>query len=248
VALDIGTILLQKNLISQDQFREAREMQMQRGGEMGRICVDMGYVDERRLASAISQVMGIPKVDLGRVTADMEAIAKIPRRLAVNLCAFPCVRRENGHTLWVAMANPMDADAKEAVRRAAGCPIKVTVAGYREIEAAIAANYGPEDDDEFSVDGGTEGEVKITDMAGNTLVTMAPQAPPEKAPPPAPPTAPEPQEPSGYSPLTEDEKRLVQMLQEGRAKSTAALMAVLGLCVEKKLFTREQLAMKLGRR
>jgi hypothetical protein len=38
------------------------------------------------------------------------------------------------------------------------------------------------------------------------------------------------------------------MLQEGHAKSTAALMAVLGLCVERKLFTREQLAMKLGRR
>lgn len=249
MALDIGTILLQKNLISQDQFREAREMQMQRGGEMGRICVDMGYVDERRLATAISQVMGIPKVDLAKVTASMEAIAKLPRQLAVNLCAFPCVLRENGHTLWVAMANPLDTDAKEAVRRAAGCPIKVTVAGYREIEAAIAANYGPEDEDEFSVEGSSDGEMKVTDMAGNTLVTTAPQAPPErKAPPPAPPTAPEPQEGPGYSPLTEDEKRLVQMLQEGRTKSTAALMAVLGLCVEKKLFTREQLAMKLGRR
>jgi hypothetical protein len=247
--MDLGTILLQKNLLSQDQFRDAREVQMQRGGEMGRICVDMGYVDERRLASALSQVLGIPKVDLGKVTADMAAIAKLPRRLAVNLCAFPCVLRDNGRTLWVAMANPLDADAKEAVHRAAGCPIKVTVAGYREIEAAIAANYGPEEDDEFSVDtGGDGGEVKITDLAGNTLITMAPQAPPERSAPPVAPVAPATRAEPSRSPLTEEERRLLNMLQEGHAKSTAALMAVLGLCVERKLFTREQLAMKLGRR
>lgn len=247
MALDIGTILLQKNLISETQFREARDVQMQRGGEMGRICVDMGYVDERRLAGAISQVLGIPKVDLGKVAADPDALAKLPRRLAVNLCAFPCVLRDNGRTLWVAMANPLDANAKEAVHRAAGCAIKVTVAGYREIEAAIEASYAPEDDeDEFAMDTGSDaGSVKITDMAGNTLVTMAPKERPAPAPPPV---APTPQEPRSYSPLSEDERRLVAMLQEGHIKSTAALMAVLELCVERGLFTREQMALKLGRR
>jgi hypothetical protein len=246
MAADIGSLLVSKNLITEAQFREARDVQMQKGGEMGRICVDMGYVDERRLAAALSKLAGIPRVDLGKVTADMDAIAKLPRRLAVNLCAFPCVLRDNGKTLWVAMANPLDADAKEAVHRAAGCPIKVTVAGYREIETAIAANYGPDESDEYSIDAGSDaGPVKITDMAGNTLVTMAPQAKPAPLPPPV---APVPRDAPNYSPLSIEERRLVEMLQEGHIKSSSALMAVLGLCVERGLFSREQLAMKLGRR
>jgi hypothetical protein len=240
MALDLGALLLQKNLVSQAQFREARDVQMQRGGEMGRICVDMGFVDDRRLASALSQALGLTKVDLGKVAPDPNAVEKIPRRLAANLWAFPYALKDGGHTLWIAMANPLDDAGKQALQRAAGCALKITVAGYREIETAIEAHLGEEEGEGFDLDGGDDGPVKITDLAGNTVVTVAPKRE-ETAPPPV--AAPSP--PADNAPFTEEERRLVIMLQEGLTKSAGALQAVLDLCVERGLFTKAQLAAKL---
>ncbi len=243
MALDLAAHLLQKNLISQAQFREARDHQMQRGGEVGRICVDMGFVDDRRLAAALSQALGLTKVDLAKVSPDPEAVEKVPARLAANLCAFPYALKDGGRTLWIAMANPLDEAGKQALQRAAGCGLKVTVAGYREIEDAIERHLGRAEGEGFELDGGgDDAPVKITDLAGNTVVTMAPQ------PQPAPPSVAPPQERALAQGFTEEERRLVLVLQEGLAKSGAALQAVLDLCVERGLLSREQLAAKLGRK
>ncbi|MHB8419421.1 MAG: GspE/PulE/PilB domain-containing protein [Myxococcales bacterium] len=243
MGLDLGTLLLQKNLISQAQFREARDVQMQRGGEVGRICVDMGFLDERRLASTLAQALGLTKVDLGKVAPDPAAVEKIPRRLAANLWAFPYGLKDGARTLWIAMANPLDEAAKQALQRAAGCALHVTVAGYREIERAIEAYLGEGAGDSVDFDEGDDGgPVKITDLAGHTMVTMAPE-PKAKPPPVAAPAA-----SPGPGPLTEEERRLILMLQEGLTKSGAALQAVLELCVERGLFTKQQVVAKLGRR
>jgi type IV pilus assembly protein PilB len=243
---DVGTLLVQQNLVTQEQFREARDVQMQRGGDVGRICVDMGFLDDRRLAGLYAQVLSLSKVDLGKVSPDPAAIDKIPSRLAQNLCAFPYALKDSGRTLWIAMANPFDESGREALRRAAGCALKITVAGYREIERALqshlADDAGGDDAGGLDLDGADE-EVKITDVSGRTLVTMAPKAP-ARSPPPVPEPAPAPpREPN--APFGEDERRMVVMLQEGLSKSGGALQAVLEPCVERGLFTREQLAAKL---
>lgn len=253
MALDIGTMLLKRKLITDQQLRAARDVQLRRGGEFGRICVDSGYVDERQLAASLAQLTGLPHLDLKRVQVDPDAVAKLPRRLAESLCVFPFELRNGGSTLWVAMANPLDEDAKARVKDAAGFPVEFTVAGCREIEAAIQEHYLEED--EFALDDGEDEPFKITDLSGNTQVTTQPAQKPGKA---APPVAARREEleltldePShaGRKPLLSDaDRRLLEMLQEQHAKSSAALQEVMKLCVEAGLFTRDQLTKKLSGR
>jgi hypothetical protein len=258
VALDIGTLLLKRKLITDQQLRAARDVQLRRGGELGRICVDSGYVDERHLAASLAQLTGLPHLDLRRVQVDPEATSKLPRRIAESLCVFPFELRNGGSTLWVAMANPLDEDAKARVKDAAGFPVEFTVAGYREIEAAIQAHYLKED--EFALEDEDE-PIKITDLSGNTQVTMRPVEKPGKAAPPVTARADELEltldEPTdtartGHTGrravLSDADRRLLTMLQEQHAKSSAALQEIMKLCIEAQLFTREQLAKKLSGR
>lgn len=245
MAVDLGSLMLQKNLVSQEQFRSARDHQMQKGGEIARICVDMGYVDDGRLAAALAQAAGVPKVDLAKVVPEPTALEKIPRSLASRVVAFPCVFRDGGRTLWIALANPFDEAGKQELQRVAGCAIKVTVAGFREIEGAIDRHYAWGEEEAFDVGGDDDGPIKITDMSGKTMVTMNPTLEKPPAPPPA--AAPAPRAQGGWV-LTEEDRRLVAVLQEGLAKSGAALQAVADLCMEKGLFSREQLAAKSGKR
>ncbi len=253
--IEIGSWMVQQNLLNEGQLRQVRDVQIQKGGELGRLMVDMGLVDERRLATALSQALGIPKVDLGKLQGDADAMSKVPRRLAQNLAVFPCVMRDGGRTLWLAMANPLDDNAKSAVERAAKCGVKVTVAGYREIEAAIERHYAWEEVDELGLaDEGTEGPVKITDMSGKTMITFAPTAPPKPTPPvtdpepdPLDPFAVSPGAPSPAAAFGPEELKLLRMLQEGVTKSAQALQAVLSLCEERGLLSRAELTERLKR-
>ncbi|MHB1847041.1 MAG: GspE/PulE/PilB domain-containing protein [Deltaproteobacteria bacterium] len=259
MAIEIGSWMLKQNLLGEGQLRQARDVQMQKGGELGRLVVDMGLVDEKRLAASLSQAFGLPKVDLGKVVPDAETLAKVPRRLAQNLAAFPCVLRDSGRTLWLAMANPLDENAKAALERASKCALKVTVAGYREIEQAIEKHYAwGEDAEELGMDMDDDGPVKITDMSGKTMITFAPTAPPVAAAPPPPPAPAQgdevdPLDPFAIAPgprsspygLGPDELKLLQMLQEGLGKSAQALQVILELCEERGVMTRAELSARL---
>jgi hypothetical protein len=236
VALEIGGLMIQQRLLDEGQLRQAREVQLAKGGDLARIAVDMGLVDDQRLATALSQILGLPKVDLSRLTVEPAAVAKIPRRLAARLAAFPCVLRDGGGTLWVALANPTDESARLALERSAGCQVKLTVAGFREIEAAIERHYAWEDlGEDLSIDLAEDDQpIKLTDMSGRTLMTLAPSQPRQvvplelAAPPPV--------------ALSPEDQRLLSVLQEGIGRSGLALQAVLDLCVEKGVLNRDALA------
>ncbi len=242
---DVSKRLGQKSLISAQHLRAATEAHEKKGGDLGRLAVNMGFVDEKRLAAAISETAGLQCVNLAKVTPGRDVLARLPLELATFLCAFPFLLQhdDQGNTLWVAMANPLDESARTAVQRAAGGAVRFMVAGYREIAAAIAKFYEVQASGSIALDAAEEdGEpIKITTLAAQTLFTMGPAgagaAP--AAPQPAAAARPSPQMPGPAAAVTDD-RRDLEMLR-------GVLTGVVNLCLEKGLFTREELAARLKR-
>ncbi len=239
---DVGALLLQKGLVAAGDLSAAREVQMRKGGDLGRICVDMGLADDGALATALSEALAVPRIALSAFRPDPGALAKIPRVLAESLCALPCALRDGGQILLVALANPADEAARLALARASGCAVKVAVAGWREIEAALSVHYPREEAPVLAPaeDFAGDGPLQITDLSGHLLVTLAPEPPAAAraaAPPPGavtPPAAPDP-------------RRLLATLEESIGRTGSAIHALLALCVERGVFTAEELLARLRR-
>lgn len=85
--LKLGEILLQAGVITEDQLKQALELQKQAGPgqRLGDILVKNGFVTEAELARALEEQLGIRSVDLKIAPIDVEAARRIPENLARRL-------------------------------------------------------------------------------------------------------------------------------------------------------------------
>lgn len=135
--------LLEKGWVTQEQIDEALKVQEQtKNPNLGKVLSDLGFVGEREVIHAQAQEAGLPFADLDRTQPESSAINVVPDRIAKQHNVIP-VRKE-GTTLWLAMTNPNNIEALDAVRFASGCIVKPVVAVPGAIDDAIRRAYGDE--------------------------------------------------------------------------------------------------------
>jgi type IV pilus assembly protein PilB len=133
--------LVDKGYLKPDQLEEAMKVQEQtKNPNLGKILTDLGLVGEREVTEALAQEAGYPFVDLDNVSLESSAINVVPDRIAKQHSVIPV--RKDGTMLWVAMQNPNNLEAIDAVRFASGCMVKPAVAVPGAIEDAIKRYYG----------------------------------------------------------------------------------------------------------
>lgn len=133
--------LLDKGYLKDEQLKEAQQVQQQtKNPDIGKVLVTLGMVGEREVIEAQAQEAGYPFVDLDRVQLESSAINVVPDRIAKQHNVIP-VRKE-GTTIWLAMSNPNNLDALDAVRFASGCMVKPAIAVPGAIDDAIKKYYG----------------------------------------------------------------------------------------------------------
>lgn len=136
--------LIDKGYLKPDQLDEAMKVQEQtKNPNLGKILVDLGMVGEREVTEAQAQEAGFPFVDLDNVSLESSAVNVVPDRIAKQHSVIPV--RKDGTMLWVAMSNPNNLEAIDAVRFASGCIVKPAVAVPGAIEDAIKKYYGSGD-------------------------------------------------------------------------------------------------------
>ncbi|MFM9872090.1 MAG: GspE/PulE family protein [Fimbriimonadaceae bacterium] len=137
--------LIDKGHLKPDQLEEAMKVQEQtKNPNLGKILTDLGMVGEREVTEAQAQEAGFPFVDLDNVSLESSAVNVVPDRIAKQHSVIPV--RKDGTMLWVAMSNPNNLEAIDAVRFASGCMVKPAVAVPGAIEDAIKKYYGASDD------------------------------------------------------------------------------------------------------
>jgi hypothetical protein len=250
--IKLGELLIKANVLQEGQLKAALAEQAKWGGKLGEILVRMSMVSEDILVRALSKQLNIPAVNLDAVQVVPPHVrAKIPAQTARDFSVLPLQLRDDGKTLVVAVADPLNVRHLDELRAISKCRIVPNVAGRTSIARAYSRIYEAGEGEL----GEADTNFKVMDAQGRTLVKNMKDiqgAPPaQAAPPPAPPQATGarpslaavPSVKSGSSNPVE----LLKAVEEVQRKEVAALKAMVELLIEKGVFSREEYLAKVKR-
>ena len=118
--MKLGELLVKQGTISEDMLAQALEAQKKEGSRLGTTLINLGFVKEEDLLSALSKHFGVKSIDLRNTKLDESLLKLIPGELAGKYLVVPVTRL--GHTLTVAMINPGDVAAIEDIHFITGNP------------------------------------------------------------------------------------------------------------------------------
>jgi type IV pilus assembly protein PilB len=131
----LGDILLDGGLVTQQELSEAYEEHQRAGRALGRVLVEKGVLSESQLVAALAQQIGLPFVDLSDFPVDGAAVASVPSSVCRRYNALP-IGYDDGKLL-VAMSDPANVFAIDDIRSLTGIDVKPAVATKSDVTAAI---------------------------------------------------------------------------------------------------------------
>lgn len=251
--IKLGELLIKANVLQEGQLKAALAEQAKWGGKLGEILVRMSLVSEDILVRALSKQLNIPAVNLDAVQMIPPHVrSKIPAQTARDFSVLPLQLRDDGKTLVVAVADPLNVRHLDELRAISKCRIIPNVAGRTAIARAYARLY--EDGAELEA---ADTNFKVLDAQGRTLVKnvkdieAAAQQQQAAPPPPPPPRAPASRPSLSAVPSVNSASgspaELLKTVEEVQRKEVAALKAMVELLIEKGVFTREEYLAKVKR-
>ncbi|MEW5758396.1 MAG: hypothetical protein AB1755_02870 [Candidatus Omnitrophota bacterium] len=139
ITKQLGELLIERKIITQDQLNEALLLQKQKGGLIGEVLVDMGYAKEIDIAQAITTQYGYPYLPLSNYEIGSEIISIIPERVCRQYCLMPIDKI--GNTLTVSMSNPLNLQAVEDIETLTKLSVQIFVSTFSDIKNAIDKFY-----------------------------------------------------------------------------------------------------------
>jgi type IV pilus assembly protein PilB len=139
MAAKLGQILITSNIISEEQLKQALNLQKREGGRLGTNLAKLGYITEDKLVSFLSKQFGVPAINLSEYTVDPAVVKLIPLEMARKYFIMPIARV--GATLTIAMADPSNVFAIDDVKFMTGYNVEVVVAAESAILSSITGNY-----------------------------------------------------------------------------------------------------------
>jgi len=136
----LGKILIRRNRITDEQLKEALNIQSKENGLIGEIFVELGYLEEEDILAALIVQCGFPYITINSYSIAPEVLALIPVEKAKALCAIPLDRIDG--VLSIVMLNPLDVEVRKELESIARCPVTPFIATRKEIEKAILDSYG----------------------------------------------------------------------------------------------------------
>jgi type IV pilus assembly protein PilB len=159
----LGEVLLDEGLITQEQLGTALAEQQRLGRSLGRILIDLGLVREPDLVSALARKIGLNFVDLTEFHIDPSAASLIPEPVARRYRALPIGYEDS--MLVVAMSDPANVFALDDIRTITGKQVKPVVATASDVDQAIR-RYGQFDQsvEDISAEAASKAEEKVADV------------------------------------------------------------------------------------
>ena len=139
ISKQLGELLMERGIISQQQLDHALSTQKARGGLLGQVLVELGFATEEQIAQAITAQYGFPYLPLDSLDIDQAIIELVPEQVARQYCLIPIDRIGKG--LTIAMANPLNAQATEDIETITKCAVQTFVSTATDINKAIDRYY-----------------------------------------------------------------------------------------------------------
>jgi type IV pilus assembly protein PilB len=133
-------MLVDAGVVTDVQLSDALEVQSSKGGQLGRVLVDLGYATQSAILAILAEQIGIRFVEFKDIHPDANAVACVPRELAVRYTLMPVGFDERGR-LIVAMADPQNVLALDDLRIVTGFDCVPALATRDDIVSTIEDTY-----------------------------------------------------------------------------------------------------------
>jgi type IV pilus assembly protein PilB len=153
----LGSLLINRGLLTVEQVKHAFEEQRLTGRRLGEIAVGHGWVTSADLAKALADQFGLEYVDLSETQPDRDAATLLQKELAFRYQALP-VRFLADDLLLVAVADPTDVGRADDLRLALGHNVRLAVSEPADLERAIKALYRTQIEVDQEEEAAEEGE------------------------------------------------------------------------------------------
>jgi len=132
----LGDLLAEYNVITHEQLNQALKEQQHRGGQIGQILRELGFITEDVLVAFLGKQAGVPYVSLSEYGDIPEEIIKlVPESVARHQTLIPIAKK--GNTLTIAVANPRNVFVTDDLRLMTGYEINSVIASENEIKTSI---------------------------------------------------------------------------------------------------------------
>ena len=136
--MDIESVLQQRGLVTEDQWRDART---QAGGRrIDSVLVEMGLLTEEQALEAFADELGMEFIDLGGFEVDTELVGQFPTAAIFRHEVLP-LDRDNG-SVRVATSDPFDLEALSELSSLSGLELDPVLARHDDIAELIKAHLG----------------------------------------------------------------------------------------------------------
>lgn len=130
-----GELLLEHGVITVDQLNHALRVQQEKGGRLGKILQDLGYIRTETLYKVLEQQLGVPYVDLRRYPVNPSVSQMISASLARRYRVLP-IERE-GDLIVLAMVDPLNVFEADEISQILGVPVKPVLVSESDLEWGI---------------------------------------------------------------------------------------------------------------
>lgn len=178
----LGDLLMEERLITPEQLKAAIAIQHAKGGFLGQVLVQEGFVTQNQVASCLVKQCKIPHLSLLDYEISPAVMSLVPQGICEKYRLLPIDKL--GRILTLAMVDPLDLDALEEVRQI--CPelrIKPILCNWEHFQTVYQRAYG--------TDKNKEGQQVMTAKSLGLSERPAEKAPlPKPAPAASPPSTP----------------------------------------------------------
>ena len=154
MAARLGELLIRKGLLDADDLEQALELQKERGDKIGRILIDLGFVNPRDVLTTLSEQLQIPLLTADDFPPILPEVDRITPRYMRQFVFLPI--RVDDSTLTVAMSDPLDFETVATLRQFSGLNVKGVLAAEREILDSIDKYFGEQEQEGDSVFGAVD--------------------------------------------------------------------------------------------
>lgn len=139
----LGDILIDCNLITEEQLKEALTFQREKGLKLGEALSEMELVTEDDIIWALGNQLNISFIHLNPDIVDDEVIQMVTPEFALDHRLIPLYKA--GNQLSVCMVDPLDPRPIEYLEGKYGVTISVSICTLFDFEQTYNAIYGPVD-------------------------------------------------------------------------------------------------------
>ncbi len=138
--VQLGELLLDSGVITQDQLEQALDDQERRGRKklLGEVLVELNFVTQEQVMEALAGAYGVPFARVTPRIADPRVTESLPREFIENHCVLPLFYVEE--VLTVAVSEPANLFLIEEIERVSGARVQIVASTANDIRATLQAH------------------------------------------------------------------------------------------------------------